>query len=150
MASAKASIRIERPAKDVFAYASDPANMSRWQGEVLEAEPLSEGPLRVGSRVRGVGSFLGRRIETTVEITAFEPDQTFRFTSVAGPIKSDNSFTFESVDGGTRVTESAKSELAGLFGLADPLLSRALGRQFRTNLANLKDLMEAGAVGANA
>lgn len=144
MATGQATIQIDRPANDVFAYAADPATMPRWQGEVLEAEPLSEGPLRVGSRVRGVGSFLGRRIETTIEITAFEPGRRFTFTSVAGPVKSTNSFTFEPVDRGTKVTETVESELAGLFGLADPLLGRVLSRQFQTNLANLKDLVEAG------
>jgi len=148
MATGQASIQIDRPVMDVFNYASDPANMPRWAGEVMEAELLSTGPMAVGSRARGVGKLLGRRFEVTIEVTAYEPGRTFAFQSVAGPVKSHNSLTFDELNGITRVTESVEAELAGFLGLADPLVARALNRQFETNLANLKDLLEAGATGA--
>jgi uncharacterized protein YndB with AHSA1/START domain len=145
MATGQASIRIDRPLMEVFTYASDPANMPRWAGEVLETELLSPGPLGVGSRARGVGKLLGRRLDVTIEITAFEPGRRFAFKSVAGPASSENSLTFDEVDGGTRITETVEAELAGFLGLADALVGRALNRQFETNLANLKDLLEAPA-----
>jgi uncharacterized protein YndB with AHSA1/START domain len=143
MATGQASVQIARPVRDVFGYASDPANMPRWAGEVLEAELLTPGPLGVGSQARGVGKLLGRRLEVTIQVTAFEPGRTFAFVSVAGPVRSENRLTFAEVDGGTRVTETVEAELAGFLGLADPLVGRALNRQFETNLANLKDLLEA-------
>lgn len=69
MAKGQASIRIERPAMDVFSYVTDPANFPRWQGEVLEAELVSEGPMGAGSHARGwasVGRALDRQFETNL------------------------------------------------------------------------------------
>ena len=143
MSHIQASIQIERPVSDVFAYAADIGNMAAWSGEVVEAAQISEGPMAVGTQFRGVGKFLGRRMETIVEVTALEPDAKFAFKTVSGPVKSENSLTFESVGGGTKVTEAIDAELGGVFGFADPLVARMLGRQFDTNLANMKDLVEA-------
>lgn len=148
MVKGQATIQIDRPPKDVFTYVTDLANFPRWQGEVIEAELLSEPPLRPGSHARGAGKLLGRRIELTIEVTVFEPGHKFAFKSITGPIKSENSFIFESADGGTRLTESSEGELAGFFGLAEPLVGRTINRQFETNLANLKDLLENGGAAA--
>jgi len=54
-------------------------------------------------------------------------------------------FTFESVAGGTKVTRVTEAELGGFFKLAEPLVARMLKRQFETNFANLKDILEAQA-----
>ena len=147
MSHVQASIEIKRPVPDVFAYAADLGNFAEWSGEVIEVEPISEGPMAVGTQFRGVGKFLGRRMEQVVEVTALEPDARFAFKTVSGPVKSENSLTFERVAGGTRVTEGIDAELGGFFGVADPLVARLLGRQFDMNLANMKDLVEAKASG---
>ncbi len=117
--------------------------MAEWQGQVVEWEQLSEGPLGVGSQFRVVGRFLGRRIEVVTECTAYEPNARYAFKTISGPIKVRTAFTFDSIEGGTKVTESIDAEFGGFFGLADPLVARMLGRQFATNLGNLKDLLEA-------
>lgn len=145
MARAEASIHIDRPVEDVFSYATELERWPEWAGEVVEEETLTEGPLGEGTRVRGVGKFLGRRVEVVNEINAYEPNAKLAFRTVSGPIKSQNTLTFESVEGGTNVTESIEAELGGFFGLADSLVARMAGRQFATNLANMKDLLEARA-----
>ena len=143
MAHSQASIEIKRPAEDVFAYAADVGHFPEWSSEAIEAQQISEGPLRVGTQIRAVGKFLGRRVEQTVEITAYEPSTRFAFKSVSGPFKSELSVTFESIDGSTKVTEAVDVESGGFFGVADPLFARMLGRQFDTNLHTMRDLVEA-------
>ena len=147
MTKAEASIDIERAVEDVFAYATDLDTWPLWAGEVVEQEQTTEGPLGVGTQFKGVGRFLGRRIEVVNEVSAFEQNASFAFRTISGPIKSHNTLTFESIEGGTRVTESIDAELGGFFGLADPLVARMAGRQFATNLGNMKDLLEAQAEG---
>lgn len=143
MSRSQASIDIKRPVDDVFAYAVDMGNFIKWSGEAIEAEQIGEGPLGVGTQIRAVGKFLGRRVEQTLEITAYEPPASFGFKSVSGPFKSKMTLTFENVDGGTKVTEAVDVESGGFFGVADPLFARMLGRQFDTNLHTMKDLVEA-------
>jgi hypothetical protein len=50
---------------------------------------------------------------------------------------------FEEVAGGTRYTQVAEGEPGGFFALVGPLLERVGRRQLRTDLENLKDLLEA-------
>ena len=50
----------------------------------------------------------------------------------------------ETEGGGTRLTEVAEGEPGGFFRLVGPLLEMAGRRQFRADLGNLKDLLEAG------
>jgi Polyketide cyclase / dehydrase and lipid transport len=93
---------------------------------------------------------LGRRLVTLVEVTALEPGARFAFTGVTGPFTAHNDYTFESVAGGTRVTDSAESELSGLIRLIDPLVGRMMHRQFEANLGALKERLESARTTPNA
>ena len=71
-----AASRIERPPDAVAAYGFDPANDPHWIGGVREVERLTSGALAVGSRVRRLGSFLGRR--DVEEVRGVERDGVIR------------------------------------------------------------------------
>ena len=43
---------------------------------------------------------------------------------------------------GTKVTFTLQGEAGGFFKLAEPIVTRSTQRQWETNLANLKDLLE--------
>ena len=86
------SIFIDRPQQEVFDYTSDPANHQKWQSQALSAEWSSEGPHGVGSNQRSVMRFLGRDIETNLQITVWDPPNQFSFKSVSGPIPHEGNF----------------------------------------------------------
>jgi uncharacterized membrane protein len=139
------SVVIDRPVEEVFAFATDPNNDPLWQSTSLETEQTSEGPLDVGATLRNTSKFLGRRIESTFEVTENEPPhrQCMRVTS--GPIPGSGCYLFESADGGsTRFTQIFEAEVGGFFRLAEPLVGRALRRQMQADMATLKDLLESG------
>jgi len=96
----------------------------------------------VGTTMSAVASPLGRRAESTQEVTEYEPNRKFTFKSTSGPVESKDEYTFESVEGGTKVTRVAEAEMGGFFRLAEPIAARMMRRQFETNFANLKDLLE--------
>jgi uncharacterized protein YndB with AHSA1/START domain len=141
------SVVINRPIEEVFAYVTDIDKMSLWMSELVEAKQTSEGPVNVGTTAGAVANPLGRRAESTQEVTEYEPNGKFAYKSTSGPFASEDEFTFESVAGGTKVTRVTEAELGGFFRLAEPLAVRMLKRQFETNFANLKDLQEAQAEG---
>ncbi len=97
----------------------------------------------MGTRIRAVGKMLGRRMDSVAEVTALEPEARFAFKVASGPFTSRNSYTFESLDGGTKVTDAVEIELGGVLGLADPLMGRMMRRQFEADLAALKAGLEA-------
>jgi hypothetical protein len=87
---------------------------------------------------------LGRRMESINEVTKYEPNRKYGFKTTSGPIPSELEWTFESVAGGTKVAFAIEAEPGGFFKLATPIIARVARRQFESNLANLKDLLEAG------
>ena len=139
------SVVINRPVEEVFAFVTDPNNDPLWQSTSLETEQISEGPVDVGATFRNISKFLGRRIESTYEVTENEPPhrQCVRITS--GPIPGSGCYLFESADGGsTHFTQTFEAEVGGFFKLAEPLVGRAIRRQMEADMATLKDLLESG------
>ena len=80
------SVVIERPIEEVFAFVTDPNNDSLWQSRTLETEQTSEGEVDVGTTWRNISKFLGRRIDTTMEVTENEPPRRQCVRVTSGPI----------------------------------------------------------------
>jgi uncharacterized protein YndB with AHSA1/START domain len=133
---------INRPVEEIFEYISNPENTSQWQSGVLEMEQTSKGPRGVGTTIRESRRFLGRQMDSTLEITAYEPNRIIKQKSTSGPMALETSFVFESVEGGTKVTLGGEGDSRGFFKLADPLVSRIAKRQLVADIANLKDMLE--------
>lgn len=139
------SVVIDRPVEEVFAFATDPNNDPLWQSTSLETQQTSEGPVDVGTTFHNTSKFLGRRIESTYEVTENEAPhrQCVRVTS--GPIPGSGCYLFESADGGsTRFTQTFEAEVGGFFRLAEPLVGRALRRQMQADMETLKDMLDSG------
>jgi len=143
MVEVEASIVIKRPVEEVFEFLANAANSSQWQSGVLESEQTSEGAVGVGTTSRSVSTFLGKRLESVNEITEYEPNMKVASKSTSGTIPIEGSYTFESVEGGTKVVLRGQGDVSGVFKLAEPLVARAAQRQFEGNFATLKDILEA-------
>ncbi len=99
--------------------------------------------MRVGSKVKRVARFLGRRLEMTAEVTEYEPNQRLSGRSVGGPIPGRIEYRFEPTESGTRVQVNVDAQAEGLYKLADPVLSGVAKHAWDTDLAALKALLEA-------
>jgi carbon monoxide dehydrogenase subunit G len=79
----------------------------------------------------------------------FEPVTAYAHKTVEAKLPFAVAWTLTPEGEGTRVTYrlEAESGLGGVFGrLGDPLVMRAQQRTVKTNLANLKEILESGAV----
>jgi uncharacterized protein YndB with AHSA1/START domain len=139
------SVVINRPVEEVFAFTTDIEKMTQWVGELQESKNISEGTVGVDTTFTHVVGFLGRRFEQNHKVIEYEPNRKLRFGATSGPIRSEIDITFESIEGGTKVTFAGGGEVGGFFKIAEPLLQRMFKRQWEANLANLKDLLEAQA-----
>lgn len=145
MAKLEAGITINRPVEEVFAFTSNPESEPLWRPELLEMEKTSEGPIGVGTTYREVMQFLGRRIESTGEITKYEPNNMIAMKTTSGPLPFELTGTYQPVEGGTELTFEIEADVGGFFRFAEPLVARMGKRQMETQLANIKDLLEAQA-----
>lgn len=143
MISIKASTLILRPVWEVFIFVTDPKNNSLWQYGSLESVQISEGDKGVGALFSSFGHFMGRRIQSTFEVTEFEANKIYGFKTLSGPVQLRASYKFETVDRGTNLAVSTRVRPGGFFKLVDPIVARAAKKQFKENLARLKELLEA-------
>ena len=143
MSIIKANQVINRPVSEVFDYMLNFNDVPIWQSNVLEARLTTLGPVGVGSEIRWVQKFLGKRFESTLKVVEYKQNEMVRFKSISGPIDIDGAYTFESVEGGTKLTQSTQGELHGIFKVADSIGTNMYRRQVSANFKNLKDSLEA-------
>lgn len=133
---------VDRPLEDVFAYVTDPANVPEWQSGVLETTKEPEERLRAGTRWREVRTFLGRRMEGTLEATAYEPGAEFSLRALSGPLPFEVRHLFERAGGATRIRVVAEGEPAGFARFGQRFVARAAERQLKGDFARLKRVLE--------
>jgi dehydrogenase/reductase SDR family protein 12 len=139
------STLIDRPVEAVWKYLSTIENMPKWDRGVIEARQTSEGPMGVGSTVQIVRQFLGRRRIGSFRVADVVPNRTVAIQASAKWITAQIRYTFEPVDGATRMTSAGEVELGGWLKLITPILIPMLERDGRADMANVKRLMEAPA-----
>jgi hypothetical protein len=135
---------IAAPRAETAAYVTDHRNDVAWIGGISESELLGEPPIAVGSRVRRVASFMGRRIEYVNEIVRLAPDEALEMRSVRSPFPMEVSYLFGDAPGGTRVRIRVAGEPASWYRLAGPVLAAGVRRSVGNDLRRLAALLEGG------
>jgi hypothetical protein len=129
-----AEVHVRRDPTAVAAYMTDPAHDTEWIGGLREARLLGEPPLAVGSRVRRVASFLGRRIEYVNEIVELDEGR-LDMRSVVAPFPMRITYSFEPSDGGTTIRNHVR-------GGGARILAPFVRRNVRRDLGRLRDALE--------
>ena len=150
MAPIVTSAEIERPAAEVFAYATDPARFSEWQKGVVDGHMDGPGD---GTRTPAVGAkcVTTRRIggasrPSTSELTHIDPPKSWGVQGIDGPIRAAVDVLVEPVSGSSsRLTISVDFTGHGIGKILVPLMVRREARkEMPANMAALKQKMEAG------
>ncbi len=147
-AKVETSVVINRPVEEVFEFMANAENDILWRSGVLESRKTSQGPMGVGTTEELDSQFLGRRFKSTFDVTAYEPYREIGYKTTSGPLSIKVAYLYDALEGGkTKVTFVLEGEAGGFFKLAEPILMSMAQRQWQTNLAALKDILEARAMG---
>ena len=133
---------IDKPIKDVFAFAANPNNMTKWNSAVVSLEQITPGAVGVGTKFKSVGEMMGRRIEGEMQVTAYEPDTKCGYQVNAGPMQVNLTLAFKTVGTGTKISLNAQGNPAGFFKLAEPVMAGRVKSLMEENLARLKSVLE--------
>jgi uncharacterized protein YndB with AHSA1/START domain len=126
------------PPEIVFDYMTDPAKLASWQSSKTLVEPLTDGPTRLGTRVRErTKPPGGREFEQIVEFTEFDRPRRFHVHIVEGPQPIDGTWTLKPEGDHTEVTFVAEGELRGAMRFLAPVVKRLMARQFADYHRNL-------------
>ena len=136
------SIVINRPVPEVFAFVTDPVNNTKWQEGLVESRMASSSAMEVGAQVTDVRKFLGRDMESKLEVLVYEPNKRYMLKIISGPIPPEIIQTFDPDVNGTKLTTLIHGEPGGFFKLAAGTAQKQLESQIQGDQKRLKKVLE--------
>lgn len=147
MAPITATVDVDRPAAEVFAYATDPTRFAEWQSGVVEGHLDDDGPPRVGAKCVTTRRIGGTARPTTAELSHIDPPEAWGVRGIDGPIRATVDLTVTPRTEATcTLTIRIDFEGHGIGKVLVPLLVRRQARrEMPTNVENLKRRLESRA-----
>ena len=139
----KADTIISSPISNVAEYTTDPDNAPEWYRNIDRSVWKSAKPLQVGSHIGFSANFLGKKMSYTYEIKEFIPEKKLVMEAIDSPLAMQTTYLWESVgEGKTRMTLINRGKSSKFFGFLSPLMAIAMLRAMKTNLKDLKKILE--------
>ena len=138
------STHIYQPIKKVFEFISNPENDFQWQYGTLASTRISESIAALGACFQTTGNFMGHRIQSTFQVTEYDPNKKYGFKSLSGPLQSFTTYTFILASGYTQLNLVTQANVVNFIELNENILEKKLKKQLKENLAMLKSIMEVG------
>jgi uncharacterized protein YndB with AHSA1/START domain len=141
------TVEVDRPAAEVFAYATDPSRFREWQEGVVDGHLDSGREPAVGDRCHMTRRIGGANRSSTSLVTHLDPPRTWGVRGIDGPIRAAVDLTVEPLgDTRSRLTIAVDFAGHGIGKLLVPLVVRGQARkEMPVNLDRLKSRMETGA-----
>ncbi|SNX64337.1 polyketide cyclase/dehydrase/lipid transport protein [Streptomyces sp. TLI_55] len=134
-------IDVDRSPEDVYAYITDPSHLPEWQLSAVKAEPLDEGPIQPGSRVRVTRRIGNREIPMNVEFDALVPPRSWDLHGISGPVRPRTHGEIEPLDGGRRSRVTIEIDFEG-HGIGRALVPLVVRPQVRKELPRDEQLLK--------
>ena len=141
MAHATATVIVDRPIGEVFAFLADGMNEPAWRPGVTDVSHVAETGTAVGATfkqtMKGPG---GRSIPGDYRITRYDQPTRLDFEVIAGPARPVGRFDLrETAASATEVTFTLDVKPRGLMVLMTPMINK----QVRTEVGNIANLPNA-------
>jgi uncharacterized protein YndB with AHSA1/START domain len=108
-----------------------------------ESQEVSDGPISVGTKFREEFKLMGRRMESTNEITEYDPPTRFSYVNRMGERQEERArLTFTAVGEGTQLSVTSEGEMGGVADLLAPITSWMFSKQIRSLFKKLKAVLE--------
>jgi len=135
-------VTINRPVGDVFAYITDPANLTLWQEGLHDINREDDGPVGLGSRWTEKRTVMNRDMDASVEVVEYQPDSRFTIQSVSGSVQMRVEHDLSSSGAGTKLRIVGEGEAGGVMKLAQPMIKRQAKQMIEADLGRLKQVLE--------
>jgi uncharacterized protein YndB with AHSA1/START domain len=144
MAPITTTVQVDRPAQEVFAYATDPTRFREWQQGVTDGHLEAPAAPGVGTRCHTTRRIGGKDRPSVSEITHIDPPKTWGVRGTDGPIRAVVNLTVQPLSPGTcELTISVDFTGHGIGKILVPLIvRREAGKEMPINLATLKQRLE--------
>jgi uncharacterized protein YndB with AHSA1/START domain len=141
MASAVASTVINQPIEKVFSYITQVENHKAWQAGIVDARVAPAGPIALGSIYTYTSEVLGRKMETSMQVSQFEANRKWAIKTTGVPTPVETVYQFEPAGSGTKLTVSM--ELSGGFpAMAEAAVKAQMQKSMEEQANRMKQNLE--------
>jgi uncharacterized membrane protein len=140
------SVVIRRPPDEVFAYLDDLEAHHEWQGQVVSAKVVTDGPTRVGTEVEETRSIGGREVRMRWRVSEHDPRaRRSGFETIeSSMVRPTGRIEVAPAGENSEVTFSIDPRPVGVGRLLAPILRRQVSQQVDRDLAALRQRLEPG------
>jgi hypothetical protein len=144
MAPIVATTEVDRPAQEVFSYATDPTRFHEWQKGVVDGHIEQAGNPQVGALCLTTRRIGGANRPATSRLAHIDPPRTWGVRGIDGPIRAAVDLTVEPLsEDRSRLTIALSFQGHGIGKLLVPLVvNRQAKTEMPANLAILKHRLE--------
>ncbi len=144
MSPITATVDVQRPAEEVFAYATDPARFSEWQEGVVAGHLAAAGAPQVGAKCVTTRRIGGTNRTVTSELTRLDPPTAWGVRGIDGPIRATVDLAVTALtETSSQLTIAVDFEGRGVGKVLIPLLVRRQAqKEMPSNVAKLKQRLE--------
>jgi hypothetical protein len=138
------TVQVDRPAGEVFAYATDPTRFKEWQQGVVDGHLEAHGTPKVGDRCLTTRRIGGANRPAVSQLTHIDAPKNWGVRGIDGPIRAIVDLTVEPLSPGTsQLTISVDFTGHGIGRILVPLVvRREAAKEMPANLAALKRRLE--------
>ena len=135
---------VARPPAEVFPWLIGPDKVRQWMTGLEVYQPLGDGPITLGSRIRQELSVSGQHLKFELEVTRLEAPSAAELRFEGSGFKAVNEYTVTSANGGSGAavtwvisgdTTSFKAKLLA------PMVQAKLEEKLDTDLVRLRSLL---------
>ena len=136
------STTINKSPDAVFNFLADIANQKRLAPTILEAHVTPPGPVALNSQFHYTTDVMGRKYESAVQVSAFDPGKKFALKTINVPRSTETVYTLEPAGAGTKMTVSM--ELSGGYpAAAEATVKATTQKSLDDTCAKYKQMIEA-------
>ncbi len=136
-------IIIDRSIEEVFTFASNPDNATKWYSNIKSVDWKTPKPLQAGSQVTFEAHFLGKQLIYTYEITSLKTNEKLIMKTAEGPFPMRTTYSWKSLGADQcQMTLRNDGRPTGFSKLMAPFMEVMMRRANRKDLHQLKRLLE--------
>jgi uncharacterized protein YndB with AHSA1/START domain len=142
------SVDINAPPEHVWELISSAQAVQKWVPELIEVKNQTPGKTGPGARDRVVMLIGGERTELVIEVAVLDRPRRLELEewpvgANQGLFRAHITYVLEPIPGGTRLTESSKSDYtSALFRLIEPIITRSAAAMLEKDMQTLKAFAE--------
>jgi uncharacterized protein YndB with AHSA1/START domain len=142
MTSVSSSTTINQPVEKVFNFLTQVENQKNLQPGILDVKLTPPGPVAVGSLLHYTTEYAGKKYESAVQVSAYEPNKKWATKTTGVPKPVETVYVFEPAGSGTKLTISTELIPGSYPAMAEPTIKAQWQKTFDESCARIKQMVE--------